>query len=138
MPKLKSRDTHKCIVCESSFKRRSFLLEHFSLLVADGKPRCPGLRVVIRSVVWTDQILLHYKSDVPLPNLSYYMKRKPKPSGRKRVKAMEDMNNDARRKRLSSDGLLTKEKKVIYTKAQILAMLRTVEDADGMLNIEIL
>ena len=51
---------------------------------------------------------------------------------------MEDMDNDARRKRLSSDGLLTKEKKVIYTKAQILEMLRTVQDADGRWIIEIL
>ena len=79
MPKLKSRDTHECIICESSFKRRSILLEHFTLLGANGKPRCPGLNDVIPVEVWDQQIVTFYRDDAHVPDLSQFQKCKKSP-----------------------------------------------------------
>ena len=90
------------------------------------------MKVVIPSDVWKNQIVPYYSTDMKLPDLSSYMKKpSSSPKGRKRTKVMEDMNNDARRKRLLSDGLLTVEKKTTLTRGQILESRRTIEDADG-------
>jgi len=56
MPKLKTRKIHKCIVCESSFKRRSVLKEHLTLSGRHGKPRCPGLKTLISGDVWAREL----------------------------------------------------------------------------------
>ena len=129
MPSLKRNDDHVCPFCQYSAVRKH-MKTHLTTLAQKGV-RCTGLQMVISVDIWVNEILPHYTKDMPFPDLSSYRKETPKPRGRKRTKSMEDMDNSARRKRLSSDGLLAVEKKPIYTRAQILEMLRTVDDSDG-------
>ena len=58
MPKLKSRDKHSCFICHQIFAARFSLRDHLIKLSTDKKkgPRCPGLKKVIPSDVWTDDI----------------------------------------------------------------------------------
>ena len=86
MPRLKSTDTHDCIICGVSYKRRPDLRKHLTSLTKKGKPRCPGLKVVIPSDVWTQEIIPHYCRDAPMPNLGMYQKQTPRK--RKKLKAL--------------------------------------------------
>ena len=104
MPRLKSRDTHVCLVCKTTFKRRAGLHEHLTLpRTSDKKPRCVGLKVVIPPAIWVKECLPYYKMDGDLPNLSAYMK---KSTGRPRGKFSAIGQHQHRKRRLSNDGAI--------------------------------
>ena len=56
----------------SNFAARFSLRDHLIKLSTDKKkgPRCPGLKKVIPSDVWTDDIRPHYAAGAMLPDLS--------------------------------------------------------------------
>ena len=63
-------EKHKCIFCPGEFIRTN-LKRHLTTAKKNG-PRCPGLKKVISSDVWDNQILQYYKNDSPLPDLSCF------------------------------------------------------------------
>ena len=60
-----------CLLCEYSSKRGN-LKVHLTKANKNGTLKCPGLRVVIPSDVWANEIMPHYTKDRPLPDLSRY------------------------------------------------------------------
>ena len=86
MPSLKSTEDHTCFTCKHSYGMRKALKLHLTKTKKDGKPRCPGLRVVIPPDVWTQEIIPHYCRDAPMPNLGMYQKQTPRK--RKKFKAL--------------------------------------------------
>ena len=80
-------EKHKCIFCPGEFIRPN-LKRHLTTAKKNG-PRCPGLKKVISSDVWDNQILQYYKNDSPLPDLSCFkstpLKRKRKENNNKKL-----------------------------------------------------
>ena len=72
MPRLKSRDKHSCFICDQIFTARFHLKDHLIKRSSDKKARCVGLKKVIPSDVWENQILQYYKNNAPLPDLSCF------------------------------------------------------------------
>ena len=65
-------------MCQRIFAARFPLKDHLIKLSKDKKPRCTGLKKVIPSDVWVNEILPHYAKDVPLPEISRYTNKKRK------------------------------------------------------------
>ena len=97
-------------------------------LTSTGKkgPRCPGLKRPLSPKEWQESILPYYVDNAELPNLPTYKKR-----GRPRVNKMSDIPKRSRRKRLSSDGLLSDDGVPTLSRDTLLEMLRQLEDPDG-------
>ena len=79
MPNLTKDNQHKCPLCDYSTKR-SDLKRHLTTAGKRG-PRCPRLKKVIPSQVWTNEILPYYVTGAELGDLSTYVKAKKRRLG---------------------------------------------------------
>jgi len=116
MPQLSAFEKHKCLMCQKIISRRSELKKHLTLPTVNGEPRCSGLRKVIPSDIWAEQILPHFTNDTPLPELEGYILSS---TGPKR-KPIEKIWRDKRSDRLKSDKLLNETGDCKFTKSELL------------------
>ena len=120
MPTLKSNEDHKCPACMYA-ARRARLKTHLNKANNDGTPKCPGLKKVIPSDVWENQILQFYTNDAPRPDLNQFMRKSPK--GQRKRKPIQQLPKCNVRKRLKRDGLIATTGECKYSKGELMEML---------------
>ena len=76
MPKLTAREKHQCFICQKIISNRTNLKHHLMRPTANGDVRCNGLKRVIPSDVWNNEIIPHYVADTKLPDLDEFRKKK--------------------------------------------------------------
>ena len=109
MPTLSRKDPHQCTLC--GYKSvRSMLKDHLTLAGKKG-PRCSGLKKVIPSDIWVNDIRPYYTKNEPLPDLSKFKSGKVGPpwspflSSAKRTQRRQMGSRKSEKSRISKNGL---------------------------------
>ena len=84
---LKASDLHQCILCPYKSIRKD-MKKHLTSVGKKGI-RCTGLKKVIPSDVWENQILQFYTNDAPRPDLNQFMRKSPK--GQRKRKPIQQL-----------------------------------------------
>ena len=107
---------------------RKALKLHLTKTKKDGKPRCPGLKKVLSTKEWDEQVLPYYTSNAEFPNLLGYKLKSP--SGKRKRKPIKELPKGDSKKRLIKDNLINELGECVYTKDKLLSMLFAVCDND--------
>ena len=116
-------------MCHQIFAARFHLKDHLIKLSKDKKPRCPGLKTVIPSDVWTKECIPYYTMDGPKPDLSAYTKSSTR-CGRPRVDFTHIKRRDNKKRRLSESGEVDSQAGVRLSQEELLELLHSVGDSD--------